>query len=419
MANAKGFSTTTWPAILAAMALATGTVRGQEVAPIHKPPPPPPASQADHSGPATASQSTDKLLQQLEQIEKDLQIEPGDQVVTLREVPLRIEAEVVGRVPKGKRLTVQHVQDEWLWVETEHGNGWLTQDDVLDARLWTWYQKLSDGDSVSSAQGTRARFEGVFFEIRQSGAGPTNPVDNPRQRTPNLIAYDRVWIYLIPQSADTYSLIVNFHPPRRITTGRPPEAFVAGFLFGTVSAGDYVQIDVPPHAVKVNGEERSSQGFHWHYFDRPTAHAHAQRHRPSSDEQEDPIARAEHLRSLYLPSNQARVRPPWRSWWPWLDQTELRRRSERGQVDPQQLQEQVWEADRKMKAWQEQLDRSRHLQEHNWLHQPPTLRPSWNSGFRSPRWTNPSWSQPSFRQPSYTPPPIRPSFTPTPIGRGF
>ncbi len=42
-------------------------------------------------------------------------------------------------------------------------------------------------------------------------------IDGIRQEMPSVVGYERVWICLTAQSAQRYTLNVDFHPPRRIT----------------------------------------------------------------------------------------------------------------------------------------------------------------------------------------------------------
>jgi NACalpha-BTF3-like transcription factor len=50
----------------------------------------------------------------------------GDLVVTTAEARLKVETSVVATAPPGAQLTVQKVQDKWLWVEDAAGvRGWV------------------------------------------------------------------------------------------------------------------------------------------------------------------------------------------------------------------------------------------------------------------------------------------------------
>jgi virulence-associated protein VagC len=49
----------------------------------------------------------------------------GDQIVVLRNSPLRLPGKTVGTVRKGDTLVIEHVRDKWLWVHVDQTAGWL------------------------------------------------------------------------------------------------------------------------------------------------------------------------------------------------------------------------------------------------------------------------------------------------------
>ena len=94
----------------------------------------------------------------------------GDEVVALRDVELKVEAQAVGTVQKGEKLTVQDVQGEWLWVRRGETLGWIYHDHVVGVRdiTGTWQVtsphferslpyliEFSDGHVIVSKPGTK------------------------------------------------------------------------------------------------------------------------------------------------------------------------------------------------------------------------------------------------------------------------
>ena len=57
----------------------------------------------------------------------------GDEVIALRDLPLKVETETVGTVRKGDKLTVEDVKDNWLWVRSGETRGWIDSRNVTNS----------------------------------------------------------------------------------------------------------------------------------------------------------------------------------------------------------------------------------------------------------------------------------------------
>jgi len=184
----------------------------------------------------------------------------GDEVFVLRATELRVPGKAVAAVRKGDKLTVEQVQDKWLWVRSGEVRGWIDNRSVIPATLKARYDSQTDVSSVwgaivggdkyvdadKSGRATPKLF-GVGLDVRglKPGEGPQicNVVlggwDNGR-RLPKQgsLRYDDIDIALTESGADDWSLSID---------GKP---------YGTVTAGDYVLIAVPARQVFVNGQIR-------------------------------------------------------------------------------------------------------------------------------------------------------------------
>ena len=104
------------------------------------------------------------------------EFKPGDEVVALRDRELKIGREPVASVRKGQKLTVEQVQDNWLWVRSGETRGWIDNRSVIGADLVSWYERQDDMASSAGAEKAldhrvdehgegRARILGVTFQV--------------------------------------------------------------------------------------------------------------------------------------------------------------------------------------------------------------------------------------------------------------
>jgi hypothetical protein len=207
----------------------------------------------------------EKLKQELHRL--DVAIKPGDEVVALRNCELMVEAKSVGTVRKGGKCTVEQVQDNWLWVRSGDIRGWIDRGAVIGAALMDWYKRLPDNSSVEQPGISRAKYDGILFEIVD--AGQRGSIANSFQGA----TYNGV---PLPWSlATTYSNLGIFTRNRGngrelglyLTAGQPLsgpfsglfEAAFAAKSYGMVQQGDYVFVNPKTRLVFVNGERRRLQ----------------------------------------------------------------------------------------------------------------------------------------------------------------
>ena len=168
-----------------------------------------------------------------------------------------VEAKVVGTVRKGDKLTVEQVQDNWLWVAAGAIRGWIDRRSVISAALMDWYRRLPEGDSVDVSGQTRAKFRGVIFEIHNAGSQGSTVNFNVNYADPCTIAfYRKVMVFVERRDDGRWALYLNFHPPGSLAGSPPFPATFKGNRYGAVAQGDYVFIDTDTRQVFVNGQVR-------------------------------------------------------------------------------------------------------------------------------------------------------------------
>jgi len=222
--------------------------------------------------PGDEEDRTEKLKQDLRRI--DATFKPGDEVIALSDADLTVEAKSVGSLRKGGKCTVERVQDNWLWVRSGDIRGWIDRGAVIGAALMDWYKRLPDNSSIEHSGVSRAKYEGILFEI--ADAGERGSVITGRDNAFLNAAYNGVPVPLRPPfTATTYSnlgIIIHVQGKHRelglyLTAGQPLAGFFSGVFeaalrarsYGTVEQGDYAFIDPRARLVLVNGERRRLQ----------------------------------------------------------------------------------------------------------------------------------------------------------------
>jgi len=190
------------------------------------------------------------------------EFKPGDEVVALRDRELKIGREPVASVRKGQKLTVEQVQDNWLWVRSGKTRGWVDTRSVISSALLAWYERLPDNESVEAARQVMAKLDGVMFDIHDAGAerqlthmGEGNIFDGIRRDYLVLARYTKVGISTYRVSARHRALGIKFDPPN-IGMVLPPPPGSLGAPYGRIQAGDYVLISARTRQVFVNGQLR-------------------------------------------------------------------------------------------------------------------------------------------------------------------
>jgi hypothetical protein len=197
---------------------------------------------------------------------------PGDEVVALRDTELKAGRETVGNARKGDKLTVEQVQDQWLWVRCGQTRGWIDSGRVLEAQLSAWYQSQPAMESdpergeaglrVGQSGRARAKVLGITLELLG-----VKPDSRPAVylNVPNAVFVDgskviagviTVWGHKAESPKDGVFLAYKRVAVQLERTSRESRSLmVNGKLWGTLRAGDHVLID-DSLRVFVNGNLR-------------------------------------------------------------------------------------------------------------------------------------------------------------------
>jgi hypothetical protein len=136
----------------------------------------------------------------------------------------------------------------------------------MGAKLFDWYQRLPENTSVTLSGQTRAKFDGVLFEIQNAGTGPAfmagmNGGIYGVHMGPFVdAAYSKVRIILEKVgNRNNRTLWIKFDPPGgAVQEIPPPPGWSKGTSHGIVQPGHYVVID-DSRNVSVNGQLRRPQ----------------------------------------------------------------------------------------------------------------------------------------------------------------
>jgi len=207
----------------------------------------------------------------------------GQEVVALRNAELKVEAKTVGTVRKGEKVTVEAVQDEWLWVRCAETRGWIERGIVMDAALMAWYERQPDmatiADSLTgspqrvdkSGRG-RAKILGVTFEVLSLHPGDKPSVQSSRSgggivqmgTNNSILSNNRALIQTnVGNNLGGDGAVVGVRVAYdgveiavRTATDRRRELSVNGTRYGTVEKGDHVSVS-ESRQVFVNGTLRT------------------------------------------------------------------------------------------------------------------------------------------------------------------
>lgn len=117
----------------------------------------------------------------------------GDTVVVLKDAPLRIPGKTVATASKGEKLTVENVEDDWIWVRRNDVSGWVKRTYVLgptapartgedeDADLGDKYTVSVKYYIITNRSATLVRKLRDDFGV---GAGTRPSVAEPRAKPP-------------------------------------------------------------------------------------------------------------------------------------------------------------------------------------------------------------------------------------------
>jgi len=112
-------------------------------------------------------QRMEKLNQELSQIDTTPKV--GDEVVALSDTALKVAKQTVATARKGETLTVEQVQDNWLWVRTGQTRGWIESTAVIAPALLAYYQRRPEGFIAQIWGGVRTKINGIAFRIETDG----------------------------------------------------------------------------------------------------------------------------------------------------------------------------------------------------------------------------------------------------------
>jgi len=189
----------------------------------------------------------------------------GDDVIALRDAPLKIETKMVGTVRKGDKLTVEDVQGNWLGVRSGDMHGWIEGTSVINAALKTWYERQSDMTSIWAAlMDSKKRVDesglarsivfGVMFDFHsvKPGAEPST--------SGQVGAYNYMNDVRVPShfSVDYGEIKVTLAKLSVEANERKCYLSINGKSYKTVEQGDYVLI-TKSREVFVNGELRKGK----------------------------------------------------------------------------------------------------------------------------------------------------------------
>ena len=206
----------------------------------------------------------DKKLEQakkeIDKLTKESELKPGVEVVVLKNANLMSGTETVGTVRKGQKLTVEDVQDEWLWVQSGQTKGWLDKRNVIYAALMDWYKRLPNDEQVTIGDRMYGNYKDILFEvIGQKGANFF--IDNPIQMGAQVASHPVMVIgknatFVLDRQGPQWLLSVTFMRLSNVFSNDTPVVVNAARRYGLVRPGDFVRIDAKQRRVYVNSERQ-------------------------------------------------------------------------------------------------------------------------------------------------------------------
>ena len=206
-------------------------------------------------------EQTRKFKEELTRISKAA--EPGDEVIALRDADLKAGRERTGTARKGQKLTLEQVQAQWFWVESNGAKGWIDSSLVMDARLFDWYSGFPDDERIFTSQGMRAKFKGFWFDVAGQRSAATFLDGRSMQFGGRSVSLPVVFVVgdetscTLDKRGSRWLLSVTFMRLHNVGAfDRIPLAVDSLRRYGAVQPGDFVRIDVKQRRVYVNGQRR-------------------------------------------------------------------------------------------------------------------------------------------------------------------